>query len=82
MKELDKKAIKDNQIMKIMKVSEISHILADTNRGTLTLKLIFGGKGQDYRLFLDAVPFNDEENKELLSLLNGVICTVSTVEKK
>ncbi len=73
MEKLNNKAKKDNEIMKVMKVSEISHIIATTNLGTLTLKLIFGGRGSDYRFTLDAVPFDDTKNKELLELFKDFI---------
>ena len=64
---------KDQLIMKVLKTSEISHVLAKTNKGDLTLKLIFGEK--DYRFFLDAVPMEDKENKQLIKLFDGILYT-------
>ena len=64
---------KDQLIMKVLKISEISHILAKTNKGDLTLKLIFGEK--DYKFFLDAVPMEDKENKQLIKLFEGILYT-------
>lgn len=59
--------------MSTMKVSSISHVIAQTDKGTLTLKLPKGGSEYDYRFVLDAVPYGDAENKELLSLFKGVL---------
>lgn len=70
---LQEKAKKDNYIMNTMKVSSLSHVIAHTDKGTLTLKLSKGGSEYDYRFVLDAVPFSDKENKELLELFKGVL---------
>ena len=69
---------KDQLIMKVLKISEISHILAKTNKGDLTLKLRFGEK--DYKFFLDAVPMEDKENKELIKLFEGILYTRESEE--
>ncbi len=65
---LEAKAKVDTAIMRSLKVSEISHRIGNTNRGELTLKLVFGQGYRDYRFALDAVPVTDEQNKELLAL--------------
>lgn len=58
----------DNEIMRVLKVNEISHILAKTNLGELTVKL---KKEEDtYNFFLDAVPFEEKENVELRKYFN------------
>ncbi len=66
-------AKKDNAIMRTMKISEIRHIIAETNKGTLTLKLPFDGKATDYRFVLDAVPYPEKENTILLDLFKGIL---------
>ncbi len=73
---LKEKARIDNSIMSITKVSEIRHIIAHTSKGDLCLMLPFKGTEFDYRFVLDAVPFDDKENKELLELFNGVLYTI------
>lgn len=73
MEALNQKAKIDNQIMKTIKVEEISHILAKTNRGELTMRLVRGGVGLDYRFFLDAVPFDDKDNEYLLELFTPLL---------
>lgn len=70
---LTEKAQKDNYIMKVMNIPSISHVIAHTDKGTLTLKLSKGGSEYDYRFVLDAVPYGDKENKELLELFKGVL---------
>ena len=66
-------AIKDNLIMKVLKISEISHILAKTNKGDLTLRLAYEETEKDYKFVLDAVPVEDKQNKELLDLFEGIL---------
>lgn len=57
---------KDNQIMKVLKVDDLSHIIADTPKGRLSVKL---RKGEyDYKFFLDSVPMDDETNLNLREL--------------
>lgn len=68
---LKEKSVIDNQIMRVMKIDSISHLVANTNRGTLTLTLTKGGGENDYRYALDAVPYDDKTNKELLELFYG-----------
>lgn len=65
---LKQKSKVDNAIMRVLKVSELSHRIAGTTRGELTLKLTFGQSERDYRFYLDAVPVDDVQNKNLLSL--------------
>jgi hypothetical protein len=68
-------AVQDNLIMRALKVSEISHIVAKTNLGDLNFKLNYEGTENDYRFTLDAVPFEDKENKELIKLFEGSLYT-------
>lgn len=70
---LSQMADRDNLIMKALKVSEVSSIIAKTNKGELTLRLKYEGTGNDYRFTLDAVPLEDKENKELLKLFEGLL---------
>lgn len=67
MKELELKAKNDNLIMGILKVSELGHIVATTNKGPLVLRLPYKGSARDYRFILDAVPFDNKSNKELIA---------------
>ena len=64
-------SVKDNKIMAVAKVNEIRHVLAHTDKGDLTVGLNKGESVLQYRFFLDAVPFGDAENKELLNIFNG-----------
>lgn len=64
---------KDNLIMRALKLSEISHTIAKTNKGDLNLKLTYEGTENDYKFVLDAVPLEEKSNKELLSLFEGVL---------
>lgn len=68
---LEQKAKNDNKIMKILKVSELSHVLAKTNRGELVLRLRLNGTAKDYRFVMDAVPVSDEQNAELIRIFYG-----------
>ncbi len=61
----------DNQIMRVLKINAISHLIANTDRGVLTLTLAKRGTENDYRYALDAVPYDDKTNKELLELFYG-----------
>ncbi len=65
---LEQKAKKDNLIMQVLKVSEINHAIAITNKGSLTLRLPYKGTAKDYRFVLDAVPLPEKLNKELINL--------------
>lgn len=73
MKELNAKAKKDNLVMKLLKVSSISHPIAQTSKGPLSLMLPFEGTGSDYKFVLDAVPVSEEENRALMNILKDVI---------
>lgn len=58
---------KDDQIMKILKVSEVRRLICGTEKGMLEL---FIRKGENnYALSLDSVPLDKETNKELMDLL-------------
>lgn len=73
LEKLNEKARIDNLVMKSIKVQEISHVIANTNKGQLTLRLNLGGTGKDYRFVLDAVPFNEKDSDKLLGLLEDYI---------
>lgn len=70
-KHLEHMAQVDNALMRSLKVSELGHKLASTDRGELLLKLPFKGEWRDYRFYLDAVPVDDVQNKSLLKLYYG-----------
>lgn len=70
---LSEKARLDNRLMKALKVSEIRHILAQTDKGQLCLTLKSGGTVADYKFTLDAVPFDTKENKQLMEFYNGTL---------
>jgi hypothetical protein len=74
-------AKQDNLIMRALKVSEISHIVAKTNLGDLNLKLNKDGTDNDYRFTLDAVPFEDKENKELIKLFEGSLYDTESINQ-
>jgi hypothetical protein len=58
---------KDDQIMKILNVSEVRRYICGTDKGILELLI---RKGQNsYHLTLDSVPLDKETNKELMDLL-------------
>lgn len=76
---LERMALRDNSLMRVMKVTELSHIIARSNLGDLVLKLVKGGKGGDYVFVLDAVPFNDSDNKEIMTLLGGIVINSLTI---
>lgn len=63
----------DNKVMTDLKLNEIRHVIAHTDKGDLCLMLRKDGAAKDYRFVLDAVPMSDEQNKELLDLFNGVL---------
>jgi len=71
MKQLEQKAKEDNLIMSVLKVSELGHTVASTNKGPLVLRLPYRGSARDYRFVLDAVPLDDKKNKELIKLFYG-----------
>lgn len=53
--------------MKLLGLNDISHFIAKTSKGDLTLQL---RKGEaEYRLILDAVPVDAEVHDELMELL-------------
>ncbi len=57
----------DKHIMTLLGVSELSRVIAHTNKGYLTLLL---RKNEDkYHLILDSVPLDKETNKELMEML-------------
>lgn len=70
---LSLKSKNDNAVMRALKLSEIRHVIAHTNKGDLCLMLPFEGTSKDYRFVLDAVPLSDEDNTKLLKLFNGVL---------
>lgn len=66
---LKQKADNDNQMMKLLKITHISHILATTDKGVLALRLDKGGNENDYYFTLDAVPLDAQNNKEMMQFL-------------
>ena len=68
-KDLEQMAKNDNLVMLSLKVNEIAHVIAQTDKGTLTMKLNKGGGASDYSFVLDAVPLDEKKTKELLGLL-------------
>lgn len=76
MKSLKEKCKVDNAIMKIANVNEMRHIVASTDKGDLCLCLRKGETEKDYRFILDAVPYSDADNKELVKLFDGVLYTL------
>lgn len=62
-----KTAKADGEIMNILKVSEISRVICDTNMGTLKLRI---RKGEtDYKFVLDAVELPKDLNSELMEAI-------------
>lgn len=57
--------------MRGLKVNELGHRLASTDRGDLILKLRAKEEWRDYRFYLDAIPVDDAQNKSLLKLYYG-----------
>lgn len=57
----------DQKVMELLRVMDISRLIAYTSLGELKLQLRKGEK--EYKLILDAVPLEEELNKELMELL-------------
>lgn len=69
----------DNEVMNVLKVSEIRHMLAHTNVGDLTLLI---RKGEtEYTFCLDAVPVDREQQVELIDLYFPKPVIVPSVNK-
>lgn len=73
---LKEKAKQDNAIMRILKLGEVRHIVAHTDKGDLCLCLFKDGTDKDYRYLLDSVPVDSEQNQEMLDLFNGVLYNI------
>jgi len=73
---LSDKAKRDNKVMEHLKVSEINHFIARTNRGELMLHLPYQGTSEDYWFILDSVRVDPEANKELIKSFNGILYTL------
>lgn len=76
MESLTQKAQRDNQLMKLLRVSEIRHIVCHTDKGDFCLMLTKDGVAKDYRFVLDAVPVEPKLNKELITMFDGVLFTL------
>ena len=76
MKTLQEKAIIDNQVMKLLKISSIDHIIARTSLGDLTLRLQKEGTSEDYVFVLDSVVQDKDTNQALLKAFNGILYTL------
>lgn len=70
---LEQLAKRDNKLMVVLGCNEISHILANSEKGSLTLKLIKGGCAADYRFTLDSVPLSKEDSDNLLILMDSIL---------
>lgn len=58
---------RDNELMRILDLKEISRVICNTDKSYFTLKL---RKGETvYWLYLDSVPLSKEDNKECMELL-------------
>jgi hypothetical protein len=55
---------RDQELMEILKVNEISYLIAHTDRGELALSLRSGE--DDYRFTFNSAPVDDELNDELM----------------
>lgn len=64
---MDKTISKDNEIMRLLKTSEVRRIICNTGKGILELMLRKGDV--KYFLTLDSVPLDKGTNKELMDLL-------------
>ncbi len=53
--------------MRVLKISELSRLIAKTNKGDLTLKIVFGAT--DYHYFLDSVKLDQELDEALKKIL-------------
>jgi len=71
MDQLKTKARHDNAIMRALKLSHISHAIAETSKGQLSLRLDYEGGAKDYHFVLDAVPVEKGKNEELIRLFYG-----------
>lgn len=61
----------DQMVMGITKTNEIRYVIAHTDKGDLCLAL---RKGEvEHKFYLDAVPYDDKTNKELMEAFNGVL---------
>lgn len=61
----------DQMVMGITKTNSVSHIIAKTDKGELTLKINKGDIA--YTFHLDAVPYDDKTNRELLQAFNNIL---------
>lgn len=57
----------DLKIMKALKVSQLRHPLAITDKGELSILLRYGET--EYRFMLDSVPCEDDVNAQLFKLM-------------
>jgi hypothetical protein len=70
----------DNRIMELLKITDLSHIIAQTSHGPLSIQL---RKGEHtYRFLLDSVPVTDETHDELMELLYPPKIVVPQVNKE
>lgn len=69
---------KDNELMRILDLKEISRVICNTDKSYLTLKLRKGEK--EYWLHLDSVPLSKEDNQEVMQLLFPKTETVPQVK--
>lgn len=62
-------AKRDNELMRILKLTDISHQLYITPKGPLTLKLVFGGTDNDYVYVLDSIELEKDKQIDLIKLI-------------
>ena len=77
---LTKKADQDNALMHVLRINEIAHVLAQTDKGVLTLRLRKGETAKDYTFVLDSVPYTKDVNDKLLELFDGILWEKETIE--
>ena len=63
-------SLRDNKIMLVTKTNEIRHILANTDKGQLTVGLSKGQSDLMYQFYLDSIPYSRENNDELVKIFN------------
>jgi len=73
MESLKDMAKRDNELMTILKVNEIRHVVCGTDKGVFSMTLRKDGTAKDYVFVLDAVPVEPKQNKQLLSLFDGIL---------
>ena len=63
----------DKEVMRLLKVKELRHLIAGTDKGDLSLMIRKDEPMTEYRFVLDAVPVSDEVNNFLLKQFNKIL---------